>query len=238
MHSEGANLPVIEIDSQYHNLIPSRFPPVPVYERIANGNDAYFAAVEELTNPRVREKQRLTKGIAAVDEQSPRLQSWNHAPFAYPNPEGSKFYGRDRNVVELAADLQTALAVSVIRRENFLKRTSEPATAIEIRQLTRKVTGSFIDARNWKGISDRERRLNLGEEAVSRSLDGIIFHPHERPSANSVVVLKPDCLGRPNQAEHFKFLWNGNCITVLYAFGADKTYDPTDLQLPNDILAA
>lgn len=238
MRSEAANLPVVEIDERFHNLIPSRFPPVPVYERIAGGRDELFAQIEEMTNPRVREKERLTQGMAPVDQEQPRFKNWNHAPFVYPNPEGSRFFKADRNVLELAGDLQTALAISVAKREMFLSRTSEPPTLIEMRQIVRPVRGSCLDARDWEGIADRERRLELGQEVLELHLDGILFSPPERPSATGIVVLKPECLGKPDQADHFKYVWNGQRVSVLYSFRNDEQYSPEDLGLEDTVLAA
>lgn len=238
MRNEAANLPVVEIDGEYHNLIPSRFPPVPVYERIAGGRDALFAQIEEITNPRVRERERLTHGLAPVDQEQPRFKNWNHAPFVYPNPEGSRFYKADQNVLELAGDLQTALAISVRKRETFLRRTAEPSTAIEMRQIVRPVRGTYLDARGKEGLEVRERRLLLGKHALEAGLDGILFSPEERPCATGIVILKPQCLGKPMQADHFKFLWNGERIHVLYSFGKGVGYDPADLVLEETVLAA
>lgn len=238
MHSVAADLPVVEVDARFHNLIPSRFPTVKVYERIAGGRDDLFSTIEEMTNPRVREKERLTRGLAPIDQQQPRFTNWNHAPFVYPNPEGSRFFGADRNVIELSNDLQTALAVSVGKREAFLRRTAEPATFLEMRQIVRPVRGRFLDARDWEGISDRARRIELGKHAVNRDLDGIMFNPWERPTATGIVVFKPACLGKPDQAEHFKFLWNGQRISTLYSFRKGVEYNPDELGLEITVLAA
>ncbi len=238
MRNEAVNLAVVDIDERFHNLIPSRFPPVPVYERIARGRDELFARIEEITNPRVRERDRQTQGLAPVDQHQPRFKNWNHAPFVYPNPEGSRFFKADRNVLELAGDLQTALAISVAKREAFLRRTAEPPTLIEMRQIVRPVRGCYLDARNWEGIDDRQRRLDLGLAVVERELDGILFNPKERPSAIGMVVLKPECLGKPDQADHFKYVWNGQRINVLYSFRNDQQYSPDELRLEDACLAA
>ena len=238
MHSEAANLPVVDVDDQFHNLIPSRFPPVALYGRIAAGRDDQFAAIEELTNPRLREKERLTRGLAPTDQDQPRFKNWNHAPFAYPNPEGGSFFGPERNVLELAGDLQTALAISVTKREQFLRRTAEAQTALEMRQIVRPVLGTFLDARGWDGGGDRDSCLAMGREVAESSYDGILFSPPERPSATGIVVLKPECLGKPIQAEHFKYVWNGECISVLYAFRTGNDYRPSDLGLVETILVA
>jgi len=238
MRSVAAELDFVDIDGNFHNLIPSRFPTVPVFERIANGRDELFARIEEITNPRVREKERLTRGLAPVDQSNPRFTNWNHAPFVYPNPEGSRFFGPNRNVAELAGDLQTAVAIAVGKRETFLGRTGEPATFVEMRQIQRPVRGRYLDARGRAEVVDRKLRLELGDQVLERGADGILFSPWERPTATGIVVLKPECLGKPIQGEHFKFIWNGNRISVLYRFRKGDTYEPEALAQEKTILAA
>lgn len=241
MPNAAADMQVIEIDQDLHNLIPSRFPTIDVFERIANGRSADFAAVESLTNPRLREKERLSRNLAPVDQNNPRFRNWNHAPFAYPNPEGSTFYAPDRNVLELAGDLQTALAIAVRRREVFLSRTSEPAIALEMRQLKRGVKGRFLDAQGWNGLVDLQQRLELGAHAIENGYDGILFNPPERPCATAFAILHPGCLAIPLQVEHFKFIWNGQKMTAIYTFSSSSNgegLDPAVLREENEIFAA
>lgn len=217
----------VELDRRpFHNLIPSRFPTVEVYERVAGGRDALFKQIERMTNPREREKERLTRGVSPIDPEDPKLKNWNHAPFVYPNPEGSRFFKTGQNVLELASDLQTALAISVLRREIFLRRTHEPRTFLEMRQIVRSITGTFLDATGWDGVEDEERRLALGKDAIQMGVDGILFSPSERPSAQGVVVLKLGCSGKADQGDHFKFLWDGERIHRVYSFGDAIAYDP------------
>lgn len=235
----AAEHPIVELSGEpYHNLIPSRFPPVPVFERIADGRDELFARIESITNPRLREKERLTRGMRDDGRSDPRFVNWNHAPFAYLNPEGSRFFGCDHKVLELAADLQTALAVSVARRALFLSRTSEPATAVEMRQLKRPIEGRFLDARGSRYPSTREERLALGRKVVDADLDGLLFNPPERPSASAIVVRPSARLGNPVQCDHFKFVWNGRKFTTLYSFGDDKELEPDQLRGEKQLLAA
>ncbi|WP_457349285.1 RES family NAD+ phosphorylase [Sphingomonas sp. UYP23] len=217
-------------------MIPSRFPTIDPFGRIA-GSEVDFAAIESLTNPRLREKMRLTAGLAPVDQSDPRLANWNHAPFAYPSPEGSRFFGPDRTVLELFDDLQTAVAVSVDRRGSFLARTAEPATTLEMRQLIRPVRGRFADVRGMTGSDDRERRRAVGRDVVALACDGILFSPPERPSATAVVVLAAATLGRPEQGDHYKFMWDGGRIALVYSFTFDRSFTPEVLGGADDVLS-
>ncbi|MDJ0627613.1 MAG: RES family NAD+ phosphorylase [Rhodobacter sp.] len=248
MHNVAGDCNVKDVGDIFFVLIPSRFPPVPLYRRIADGYDDDIAAVAELHNPRLREKQRVlgNAGIA-VDETSPRFQNWNHAPFTYSNPEGSWFFDRFVRCLEMSQDKQTALAVSVAKRERFLKRTKEAPIGLDMRMLSRKVSGAFLDAQSVPAELPQEERRKLGTELLARAkrdaLAGVLFRSIERPSGTRVCVLDGDVLDRAIQGEHFRYVWDGDRVSTLYAFDnsggdEDNQIDPRDLGGHTDILAA
>lgn len=222
-----------------YRLIPSRFPPVSVYEGlVANDRLEALAQVEALTNPRLRSEARLSQPTASESSSPHRLQNWNLAPFAYGNPEGSSFFDEQRPCLELAADRQTALAIAVARRERFLERTEEAPIGLDMRMLKTPVRGRFWDLRPMGADLDREQRLALGAR-VPEGVDGILFHPPERPSATSIVVLDGTRLGRSLQTIHYRFVWNGQRISRLYAFDDDGLeIEPQSLAGIDDVLAA
>lgn len=248
MLNAAAEFNVEEVNDVFYILIPSRFPPVPLYCRIAGGYDEEIAAVAELHNPRVKEKQRLLGHAGGnVDESSPRFQNWNHAPFAYSNPEGSWFFGPLIRCLEMSQDKQTALAVSVAKRERFLVRTTETPIGLDMRMLSRRVHGSFLDARELSADLALEERRELGRElfnrAKSEQLSGVLFRSIERPSGTRICVLDGNVLDRAVQGEHFRYAWDGERVSSLYTFNSsgndeDNLIDPRELSGSVDILAA
>ena len=56
-------LQAVDVDETFFTLIPSRFPTIDVFARVANDRSAELAAIESLTNPRIRERERAA-GIA------------------------------------------------------------------------------------------------------------------------------------------------------------------------------
>lgn len=237
MRNVAADMPVIEVEADHFRLIPSRFPPVSVYEGlVANDRIERLATLEARTNPRLLSEERLLKTHG--DPASPRLQNWNLAPFKYVNPEGSRFFGPTRPALELADDRQTALAVSVARRQAFLSRTDEPATGLDMRMLRTPVKGRFLDMRSVDPDLSGEERWRLGRD-VDDDLDGVLYRPPERPAATCVAVLKGTALGRSIQASHYRFVWSGHRITALYAFDdAGRSIDVGKLNGAEDALAA
>lgn len=220
-----------------YRLIPSRFPPISIYEGlVANDRIPSLVEIEDLTNPRLRAAHRVNDIEAA--QQPDRLQNWNHAPFAYSNPEGSLFFGSDRPCLELAADKQTALAVSISRRERFLARTNEPAVGLDMRLLCHPVSGVFVDLRPLGSKLDNDQRRALGE-GVSGDVDGVVYFAAERPNGFCVAVLKGSALGRSVQASHYRYVWNGVRMQSLYAFDeAGRKLTPEEIAGTTDVLAA
>ena len=248
MPSAAADFPVVDLHGDFFNLIPSRFPPVDLFERIASGRDTEVAEIENATNPRIRAEGRLTaESPYAVDERPPKLQNWNLAPFSYPNPEGSVLFDRTVQCLELSGDVQTALAVSVAKRERFLRRTSESPIGLDMRMLKRAVKGRFMDARVAMTSLDESRLRELGESifraAREAQCDGVMFHTRERPSGIRIVVLNANVLERAIQCEHYRFQWNGNRVSKIYTFDntaptLDNWIDPEDLKGERDLFAA
>lgn len=238
MRNVAADHSIVNVDAVFYTLIPSRFPTIKLYARIANDREDEIAELESMTNPRLREKDLLTKGLGVVDAASPLLQNWNHAPFAYHNPEGSRFFGPESPVLELSADLQTALAVSVRKRETFLARTDQPAIGCEMRVLSRGVNGRFLDLTTVGTELEAAERIRLGQLALAQNADGLLYRPPERPAGKCIVVTRGDVLARAVQGDHYKFSWAGGRIGNLYSFGSGTEYDPQAICSPGDVLAA
>lgn len=235
---EAADAAVVTWSGDGFRLIPSRFPPVPVYQGlVANDRLDVLAELEALTNPRLKSEARLARTAKSAQNEH-RLQNWNLAPFAYGNPEGSTFFGEERPCMELSGDRQTALAVAVARRESFLTRTSEAPTGLDMRLLKTPVSGSFWDLRPLGVISSRDLQLEIGARAAEE-IDGILFCASERPSGVALSILNGACLGRSVQATHYRFVWDGTKISKLYAFDDKGTeIDAQRLKGGDDILAA
>ena len=229
----------VDVDVTLFTLIPSRFPTIDVFARVANDRSDELAAIESITNPRLRERNRLLNGAQIVDDNGPLLQNWNHAPFTYTNPDGSWFLGPEHPVLELSSDMQTALAVSVRKREAFLSCTGEAAIGLEMRELSRRVRGRFADGRDWPSDLDRLERLRLGHAVQKAGLDGLLYRPLDRPTGFCACILRGEALAeRAIQRDHFKFLWDGSRVSTIYSFGSDAVYRPDDLRGAEQILAA
>lgn len=222
--------PVRRCNKDWYRLIPSRFPPVDVYERLKScGPRASAPEIESLTNPRLAAKARLVDGPTGVDETSPRLQNWNHAPFAYKNPEGSHFLDPAYGVLESAGTVRAALALAVRRREIFLSRTNEEPINLDMRLLSTRIKGKFADLTSLPPDSTQAARWVIGRELYEKGVSGVLFHRPERPDAEFLSVFDGALLGRSIQGTHYRFVWDGKLIRSIYDFTSGEEITRSDL---------
>lgn len=237
---EGA--PVVDWSGDAFRLIPSRFPPVNVYDGIvANDRLEEIYAAEELTNPRLKSLGRMAPGAKDGGAADPKLQNWNLAPFAYGNPDGSLFFDERKPCLEVSTDRQTALAVSVAKREAFLRSTQEGATGLDMRMLRHPVNGKFWDLRDKiapVSEMDEKERWSIGK-GIPDGADGVLYRSAERPAGTCIAILTGNVLGRSVQTVHFRYQWDGCRIAKLYVFNDEGTeISPDALIGAEDILTA
>jgi hypothetical protein len=238
--AEPDKQPLVQWSGEAFRLFPTRFPPVNVYDGlIANDRHEEVVRIEALTNPRLRSEERLRTSLQGPSDA--RLQNWNLAPFAYGNPEGTTFFSEDRPCLELGLERQTALAISVTKREAFLAATNQRPTGLDMRMLRSPVDGLFWDLRGVEPclaeLTESDRRklgANLPEGA-----QGILYNPVERPLGTCIAIIDGAVLKRSEQSTHFRYLWDGSRISLLYAFDRKgKTILAEELSGAGDVLAA
>lgn len=231
--------PVVPWKGETFRLIPSRFPPVSVYEGlVANDRMDALVDIENLTNPRLQSQARIASMENKDPKTSARLQNWNLAPFAYGHPEGSIFFDADRPCLEVAADRQTALAISVAKRQRFLACTSEGPIGLDMRMFKTPLSGRFVDLRHLSAEKVRDIGRDFGK-SIEADVDGVLFHSIERPSATAISVLNGSILEQTLQAVHYRYQWNGERISLLYAFDDKGTLiEPNHLRNEEECLAA
>lgn len=217
-----------ELDESFFRLIPSRFPTVDVYRRIAAPSRwPILNEIELLTNTRQKERTAIL-GSDVVDGAPPRLQNWNHAPFVYIDPEGSHLVSGAYGVMELGTTKSVALAMAVARREIFLSATAQPPHALEMRMLRHPLRGRFARLGDLSKITQDERWV-LGE-SLYQEWDGAVFDCPVASEGQTIAVFNSECLGKSIQGDHFRFWWDGSRIENIYNFNEkskdNKGYDP------------
>jgi len=239
MHNEADDPQHREVvlSGKWYRLIPSRFPTIELYERVATpAQGLILKEIEMLTNPRKLQRDSLAPNPGAAHGSSPRFQNWNHAPFAYPNRAGSRYLDPTNFALEVYDSLDAALAVSIRLRETFLAATDQPRIAIDMRVLRHQFSGTFADRTMDPPDFPQQARWEIGARLLEAEKHGVSFTCPDLPRCRGVSIFTPSVLQQATQAEHYRFLWDGSKISAIYLCTLEGDDDQAAV-LPQDILA-
>src|SRR5574337_1032241 len=141
--------------NQAFRIVPSRFPTIGVYDRIADPADldAVFA-LEAMTNPRLREEAGALQQVAKERRLGGPGSTPVMAAFTHLNPEGSRFSDGTWGVFYAAHSVATAVEETAYHRERFLAATGEPACEIQMRCYRTHLDSRLHDIRGgWPASS-------------------------------------------------------------------------------------
>lgn len=199
-------------------LVPSRYPTVGPWDRIADPADfEALAEIEALTNPRVREEL----GVLAITPRERWLTGPGATPvmaaFTHLNPEGSRFSDGTYGVFYAARELDTAIRENQHHRARFLAATREPPTQIQLRAYSTRIACKVHDVRGgWPRIhdpNDYAAARKLGAKLRAEKSNGIVYDSVRHEGGECVAIFWPDRVGPCRQAAHFAFNWDGTRIT-------------------------
>ena len=206
-----------------YRLVPSRFPPVSVYDRVADPADleAVFA-VENLTNPRLRQEAGDISLVPLEDRITGPGTTPIMAAFTHLNPEGSRFSDGSYGVYYAAKSLATAIEESRYSRARFLTCTNEAPLEVDMRTYQANVKGELHDIRGRSDLSDvYDPDHYAAGQALGRALkaidsDGIAYDSVQHKGGVCVGVFRPRLLSNCIQGPHFCYVWDGMQIETVY----------------------
>jgi hypothetical protein len=202
-----------------HRLVPSRFPPIGLFDRVAAPEDleAVFE-LEAMTNDRLREEAGELALVPPQDRISGAGTTPIMAAFTHLNPEGSRFSDGSYGVYYCAQKLETALSEVRYHQERFLLRTGEGPIRLELRLYLADLDARLVDVRRL-GECHRpddygpSRKLGVALRAEGR--DGVLYRSLRHESGLCAAVFRPRLLRNCRQSKHYAFHFDGRGITVI-----------------------
>ena len=219
------SIPVVELDwGATYRLVPSRFPPISLFERVADAADLDVVyAVEALTNPRLRQEVGEISLVAAAERMSGAGSSPIMAAFTHLNPMGSRFTDGSYGVYYAGRTLLTAVREVSYHQGRFLSATKEPAMSIDMRCYKAAVRRALHDLR---GLADRLRGVYdsdhygaaqaLGARLRDLQSWGVAFDSVRDAGGECVGIFRPLALAPTVQGQHVTLQWNGEQIESWY----------------------
>lgn len=215
-----------------HRLVPSRFPPTSLYDRVADPADLDVVfAIENLTNPRIRDETGNLQLVAPEERVSGKGATPIMAAFTHLNPAGSRFTDGTWGVYYAGRSLETAVAETMYHRARFLAATQEPAMEIDMRHYLADVAAPVHDLR---GRHEALRDIYapdsyLASQALARQLRaekswGIAYDSVRHEGGQCIAVFRPRALSNCRQSQHIAFIWDGSRMNGWYS---KSTITPT-----------
>ena len=205
-------------------IIPSRFPPIQLFERVAAPEDleAVFA-LESLTNERLREEVGALHLVPPQDRITGRGTSYIMAAFTHLNPAGSRFSDGTYGVFYTARILDTAIAETRYHREAFMRATAEPPMELDMRVLLADVQQRLHDIRRMcealpaiYAAEDYTASQALGKQLWAQQSWGIAYDSVRHSGGECVGVFRPPALSNCRQERHLCYVWDGAHISRVY----------------------
>ena len=206
--------------SHAYRIVPSRFPPVGLFDRIADPADldAVFA-IEALTNPRLREEADALKLVPKARRISGPGSTPVMAAFTHLNPEGSRFSDGSWGVFYAGHSVTTAVEETVYHRERFLAATAEPPCDLPMRCYRTSITGRLHDLRGgWPAMhdpADYTASVALARTLREAGSNGIVYDSVRHAGGECAAVFYPDLLAPCVQSEHLVYRWDGRRIALV-----------------------
>jgi hypothetical protein len=202
-----------------HRLVPSRFPPVGLFDRVADARDLEaIYALEALTNDRVREEAGELGLVPATERIAGPGTTPIMAAFTHRNPEGSRFSDGSYGVYYCALALDTALAEVRYHQQRFLRRTHEGPIRLELRLYLSHLDARLTDVRPRSDChhpADYGPGQQLGRAVRDSGKDGVLYRSVRHDGGLCAAVFRPRVLSACRQSAHYAFHFDGSAIVAI-----------------------
>lgn len=194
-----------------HRLIPSRFPPIGLFDTVATAAD--LGAVMELagwTNDRLVAERvaRLPQAewVFGRANSSVIMAAFLHAPLT-----GARFTGRELGAWYACADIRTAAAEvgHHLRREAVARHM--PTLARTYRAYSARLDGKYVDIRGRQSAlpelyapNDYAASQAFGENLRKKGEAGLLYDSVRFTGGVNAAVFRPTSILDVVQADHFE----------------------------------
>ena len=205
-------------------VIPSRFPPIQLFERVSDPDDleAVFA-IESMTNPRLRDEVGDIRLVPPEDRVSGPGSSIIMAAFTHLNPVGSRFTDGTYGVFYAANDLDTAIAETAYHREHFMRATGEGRMELDMRVYLVDLAAALHDLRGRMAeyplvyhTDNYAAGQHLAATLRTDGSNGIAYDSVRRQGGECAAVFRPRVLSNARQERHLCYVWDGRQIVSVY----------------------
>lgn len=210
-----------EIFSQVHRIIPSRFPPVSLFDWAESMEELdQIARLEGMTNERLKTECGDVALVAKEDwiggqGSTPLMASFTH-------PGVSRFSAGSYGIYYAGSTQETAIAETRFHRERFLKASHEPPCLVQMREYKAKVRYALVDLCSAEftyllnpDVKQYPISQVFGQEIRVNKEWGLLYPSVRKPQTYCVAIFRPPALTIPIQGSHLDYIWDGSSISTI-----------------------
>jgi hypothetical protein len=210
--------------SPAYRVIPTRFPAVNLFDRVASPEDFdALYALEAMTNDRLRtevgeldlvprEERRFGPGYGPI-----------MAALTHLNPLGSRFSDGTYGVFYCARSRGTAIAETRYHTARFLEATAEPPMRQQMRLYTVVAQGEVLDLRGDPKLDlavlspdDYLAGQSLGRAAREAGAPGIAYPSVRDTEGECLAAFRTTLLRDCHHAAYLEYNWNGTSVDMVF----------------------
>ena len=216
--------------TRQYRIIPSRFPPVGLFERLVDPDELEILyAIESLTNDRVRAEAGDLHLVPKEEWVTGAGASVVMAAFTHIG-RPSRFSDGSFGVYYASLDIDTAICETVFHTERRLRETDEPAIEIDMRCYSGTIAKPLDDVRGAAYARLQKPALSswrvtqpFGKKRRDSGSWGLLYKSVRNAGGQCVAAFRPLTISKPRQGKHFRYRWNGSEIDQLMTISAVRT---------------
>jgi RES domain len=217
MASGARTLAEVRVDADSWRMIPSRYPPIRLYETLLDPADLDAAyQLEALTNDRLREEAGDIGMVPAEDRLVGPGTSVIMAAFTHIGTP-SRFTDGSFGVYYAGLDAETALRESLHSQSRRLSATREAPQIVQMRTYVVRVDCNCHDATRNTRIhkpDDWSAAQTLARSLKKAGTPAILYRSVRNPDGRCIAALRPAALKPPAvQGAHYELHWDGERFT-------------------------
>lgn len=217
--------PGVDLDwNPAYRVIPSRFPAVGLFERVASPEDFdALYALEAMTNDRIRDEVGEISLVPVEERLFGNGSSPIMAAFTHLNPQGSRFSDGTYGVFYCAHDRVTAIEETSYHQALFMGATQEAPMRLQMRLYSVEAKGEVIDLRaasteNPRIVdpNDYSHPQSIGRKLRNEGEAGILYPSVRHEGGECLAALRTTILRNCLHSAYLEYNWNGRAIDAVF----------------------
>lgn len=204
--------------------IPSRFPAVSLFERVASPEDFNaLYALEAMTNDRIRDEVGDISLVPPEERLFGNGSTCIMAAFTHLNPQGSRFSDGSYGVFYCAHDKLTAIEETRHHQAKFMAATREPPMRLQMRLYSVQARGEAVDLRVVSRIDSRivdpddyGHAQGIGRKLRNAGEQGILYPSVRHAGGECLAALRTGIVRNCLHAAYLEYNWNGRAIDAVF----------------------